>query len=145
MAWKLYTDSALTTEFGGTLQFAHKADFSDNPQDGVLYYGNIDEDPGDNQVMQQEALSNPGVDDIAVSIVDADVGSGHEADEITLALTAAALDTNVAGASLVLGTTLLSGVSEAVEVHYRVANAVDTPSVSSELSLSWTETVDTAV
>lgn len=145
MAWKWYTDAACTNEFGGTLQFVHLADLSDNPQDEVLYYANVDEDPGDNQVYQQEALSAPGTDQIAVSIVDADVGAGHEADEVTLALSAGDLDTNTAGASLELGTTLLSGVSEAVAVHVRVENAVTGPGTSTELSLQIAATVDSEV
>ncbi len=49
------------------------------------------------------------------------------------------------GASLELGTTLLSGVSEAVAVHVRVENAVTTPDSSTELQLSITPTADTEV
>ncbi len=85
MAWKWYTDSACTSEFGGTLQYAHLADLSDNPTDNILYYAEVDEDPGDNQVYQQQDRDAPGTDPIVASIVDNDVGSGHEADEVTLA------------------------------------------------------------
>jgi len=73
------------------------------------------------------------------------VGSGHEASEVTLGLTSAALDTNTAGASLELGATLLSGVSEAVAVHVRVENAVTSVGTSTELQLSITATVDSEV
>ena len=143
--WKFYTDSACTTEFAGTLQLVHLADLSDNPQDNILYYANVDEDPGDNQIIQQEAFSAPGTDPIAISIVDADVGNGHETDEVTLALTSGDLGTNTAGGSLEIGTTLLSGVSQAVEVHIRVENAVTAPSTSTELSLQIVSTFDSEV
>lgn len=143
--WKWYTDPTLQTEFGGTLTPVHRADFSDNPQDYVLYYGNIDDDPGDNQVQRKREATNPGTNQIALSIVDANVGSGHEADEISLAMTAAGLDTAVAGASLDLGTELLSGVSQAVEVHVRIENAVSNVGTSTELSIHKVDTIDSAV
>lgn len=148
--WKLYEDAALTTEFSGTLTLIHRTDLSDNPQDNVLYYGNIDEDPGDNQVLEQVEATNPGVNFITLSIVDSSVGSGHEASEITLAKTSGALSTNTAGASLDLGQDdasigvirLLSGVSAAQPVHIRVENAVTTPGSSLELTVSIVDTID---
>lgn len=148
--WKLYEDAALTTEFGGTLTLIHRTDLSDNPQDNVLYYGNIDEDPGDNQVLEQVEATNPGVNFITLSIVDSSVGSGHEASEITLAKTSGALATNTAGASLDLGQDdasigvirILSGVSAAQPVHIRVENAVTTPGSSLELTVSIVDTID---
>ena len=143
--WKLYTDSACTTEFANPLQLVHRTDLSDNPQDTLLYYANIDDDTGDNGTIQKQAESNPGTDDIVLSIVDASVGSGHEADEITLATTAAALDTNTAGASLSLGTQLVSGVTNKQEIHIRVENAVTTAGSSTELSVDINATVDSAV
>lgn len=149
--WKLYTEingvdgASQTTEFGGTLQLVHKDDLSDNPQDTLLYFANIDDDPGDNGVIKMEAYSNPGTDDLVISIADASVGSGHEADEITLATTAAALDTNTAGASLSLGTQLLSGVSNRQEIHIRVENAVTSVGNSTELSSGINQTVENPV
>jgi hypothetical protein len=144
MAWKLYTDSACTTLFSGTLELVHLTDLSDNPQDNTLWYGEVEEDTGDNGTIKQQAYSNPGTDDIVVSVVDAAVGSGHEADEITLSVDAAGLDTNTAGASLSLGVQLLSGVSNAQPIHVRVENAVTGVGDSTELTLSWVATVDSA-
>ncbi|SDF70007.1 hypothetical protein SAMN05216571_101272 [Onishia taeanensis] len=143
--WKLYTDAACTNEFGGTLQLVHRTDLSDNPQDKLLYYANIDDDPGDNGVIQKQAESNPGTDNITLAIADTDVGSGHEASEITLATSAADLDTNTSGASLSLGTQLLSGVSNKQEIHIRVENAVTTVGTSTELSVDIVATVDSTV
>lgn len=150
MAWKLYTDADCTTEFSGTLTLVHKTDLSDNPQDNLLYYANVDDDPGDNQILEKVEATAPGTNTIPLSIVDAAVGSGHEASEITLAKTAAALDTNTAGASLALGQDdaaigvirLLSGVSAAQPVHVRVENAVTSPGSSTELSVEIVETID---
>lgn len=143
--WKLYEDAACTVEFSGTWTLIHATDLSDNPQDDVLYYANVDDDPGDNQILQKQAQSNPGVDDLLLSIQDANVGSGHEASEITLAQTAGALDTNTAGASLSLGPTILSGVSAAEPIHIRVENAVTTVGNSTELSVAINANVDSAV
>ena len=151
MAWKWYTEingfdgGTTTTEFGGTLNYIHRTDLTDNPQDTVLYFAEIEQDTGDNQVYKLEAESNPGTDQITISIDDSDVGNGHEADEITLALTSGDLATNTAGASLDLGSELLSGVSEAVAVHIRVENAVTVTGNSTELSLSRNAAVQSEV
>lgn len=54
------------------------------------------------------------------------VSKRHEITEITLALSAAALDTNVAGDPLAVATTVTSGVGNAVPIYMRVTNAVTT-------------------
>lgn len=51
-------------------------------------------------------------------------GARHEVDEITLALSSGALDTNVAGDPLDVATTITSGSSNAVAIYLRVTNAV---------------------
>lgn len=61
----LYTDSGLTTLFTGTLSFTHYTDLSDNgtaSNDTVLYLGST------NSARQLEANSNPGVDNITISV-----------------------------------------------------------------------------
>lgn len=143
--WKIYTDSACTTVFTDPLALTHYVDLSDNPQDTVLYYANVDDDANDAGTIKKEAASNPGVDNIVLSVVDADTTAGHAADEVTLATTAADLGTNTAGASLSLGTTLYSGVSRAQPIHVRVVNAVTEVSVSTELSVQVVATTDSAV
>ncbi|APC45945.1 hypothetical protein QHH_33 [Halomonas phage QHHSV-1] len=152
MAWKLYTDAACTEEFPGTLSFVHRTDLSDNPSDSVLWFAEVDEDPGDNQILEKVESTLPGTNYITFAIVDAAVGSGHEADEITLAKTSAGLDTAVAGASLDLGQDddgigvirLLSGVSKAQPIHIRVSNAVTTPGTSNELTSQVVDTIERA-
>lgn len=61
LTFKLYTDSGLTTLFGGTLSLTHESDFSDNPQDFHLYFGSTIL----NRVLQAE--SNPGVDQVTLT------------------------------------------------------------------------------
>lgn len=57
-----YTDSGLTTLFTGTLSFTHFTDLSDGNQDTVLYLGST------NSARELEANSDPGVDNIVISI-----------------------------------------------------------------------------
>jgi hypothetical protein len=61
LTFKLYSDTGLTSLFGGTLTLVHKSDFSDNPQDFVLYFGSTTA----NRKLQ--AASNPGVDQITIT------------------------------------------------------------------------------
>jgi len=56
------------------------------------------------------------------------VALSHQPTEITLALSAAALDINTAGAPLALGPTILSGTVNAVPIYMRIVNAVSTVS-----------------
>lgn len=64
LTFKLYTDSNLTTEFGGTLAVTHQADLSDNPQDFLLYFGSVAAD------VQLQTTTNPGVDNITLTPTD---------------------------------------------------------------------------
>lgn len=183
LTFKLYTDSGLISLFGGTYELTHQSDFSDNPQDFVLYFGSNTA----NRTLQ--ATSNPGVDQITLTptyaipdwtvatalalgvsrrpttpngyryevttagtthasteptwpttigstVVDNTVtwtcvAEERDTDEITLALTSGALDTNVAGAALDIGTEVDSGTGNAIAIHIRIENAV--PTVSSTI------------
>lgn len=145
MAWKLYTDAACTVLHVNPLALDHFVDLSDNPQDTLLYWAEVEDDTGDTGAFKKQAASNPGVDNIVLSVVDAAPTTGHEATEVILATTAAALGTNTPGASLSLGTQLLSGVSNRQEIHIRVVNAVTTISESTELSVNHNDTIDSAV
>lgn len=178
LSFKLYTDAGLTIPFGGVLSVNHNTDFSDNPQDFLLYFGST------NALNRLRANSNPGVDQLSLSPTDllvawqpstvyalgatveptvangnryecttagtSDVsepvwptvgigstvvdgtcvwtltGAKHEPNEVILGLTALDLDTNPAGGALDIGTELLGGVGNAIEVHIRINNAVGT-------------------
>lgn len=201
LTFKMWTDSGLTSAFGGTYQLTHESDFSDNPQDNTLYFGS-DEATGTRNL---QATSNPGVDQItltptyaiadwvattAYSLGDSarpttptgyryevtTAGTSHSSEptwpttigstvtdgtivwecvaeerdvnEITLALTEAALATNTPGAALNIGTSILSGSANAVTVWIRVENAV--PTVSStfgqaELTININEVQEVSV
>ena len=138
MAWRLYTDAACTTPFGGTLSFVHYSDFRDNPQDRVLYFADVERDPVDNGSYN---LIKIGGGNINLSLVDITPGSGHEVAEFKLATTTAGLDTAIAGAALSVGASLTSGVSGRQEVHIRVTNAVTLASNSVDVRLDIHETV----
>lgn len=117
ITWKFYTDSGLTTELVGPLDIPQNQNGSTGDVDGVLYYGSVEA----SKTLQAD--SNPGVDQITVSINDStpSPGNGPEATDLKLALTNGGLAGATAGASLDLGTSLSSGVGNAVEVHYRQA------------------------
>lgn len=66
----LFTDTALTLSFGGTYSLEHETDESDNPQDKTLYLGSLGSAGGDTADRKLQASSNPGVDNITVSVVD---------------------------------------------------------------------------
>lgn len=131
----IYSDSNLTIEQTAPLVSVQKSDGLDPPNDFLLYLGSP------NGLYRLQANSNPGVDPIVATIVDASPGSGHETTEVKLALSSAGLDTAVAGDPLTLGVTLLGGVSNAVEIHIRVNDATLTPGYSQELSVQLNDVV----
>lgn len=179
LTFKFYTDTGLTSAFGGTYQFTHESDFSDNPQDNTLYFGSA----ATTGTRTLQATSNPGIDQITLTptyaipdwlastayalgysarpttpngyryevttagtsnsseptwpttigntvtdgtVVWTCVAEERTVDEITLALTEAALDTNTPGAALNIGTSVLSGSANKVTVWIRVENAIPT-------------------
>ncbi|MFW1676461.1 hypothetical protein ACFVYJ_01585 [Pontibacter sp. JAM-7] len=63
-SFNLFTDTSLSTAYGGTSAFVHKTDFSDNDQDFVLYLGS----PLTGRQLQ--ANSNPGTDNITLTPTD---------------------------------------------------------------------------
>jgi len=76
------------------------------------------------------------------------VANTHEPTEIKLASTVAGLDSATAGAALSLGTTILGGSANAVEVNVRITNAVTTVSSNldqPELSLFLNSVIETQV
>lgn len=80
------------------------------PTDRILYFGS----PASGKVLQ--AASAPGTDPVQVIIADANAGTGIAATALKLALTAAGLDSAVAGAPLSIGTTINSGSPIAIYV-----------------------------
>ena len=64
LTFKLFNDAALTSAFSGTLQLTHNSDFSDNPQDFVLYLGSP------NTLRKLQTNVNPNVDNILLTPTD---------------------------------------------------------------------------
>lgn len=93
---------------------------------------------------QVEADSDPGVDQIEVSITDSAPSTGHAASAVKLALLQSGLSGATGGAALDLGTTIESGSANAVEFWVRVTDAVGSLATSTELGLTTNDIVETA-
>lgn len=85
-----------------------------------------------------QANSDPGVDEITLSIVDSVPATGQPATAIKLATSQGGLSSAVAGAALDLGATLLSGSANAVEiwVEFNDSTAVVATDTNIELALN---------
>lgn len=141
--FKLYNDAALTTPTNSIKDLIHNANLGDNPKDFIVYLGNKDGDPLDSGAIAMIDQTNPDVDPVLVYAQDVAPGAGHEVSEITLALSAAELSTNNPGDPLPLGTRVLSGVSNAVAIHVRSINTITTLSISDEIELWLSPTIET--
>lgn len=84
------------------------------------------------------AASDPGVDDIVVSISDDAGGAALPVTALRLALAAEDLDTATPGAALVVGTEVVSGSGGAVAVHVRVDSATIAAAIYDNLTLAVT-------
>ncbi len=106
--------------------------------DRVVYLGSTTAD------VVLQAFSDPGVDPITVSLVDAATGSGVEAAHVSLATTQAGLDSATPGASIDLAAQITSGSGNAAAIWLRI----DTPALSAgtytDLTLSTGECVESA-
>lgn len=113
----VYLDAGLTSQFDTSSPLTASA-INGGSGDGVFWIG----DPDD--TIKIQADSDPGIDQIVVSITDADGGTGVAASAIKLALSSAGLASATGGASLNVGATILGGTANAVPVYFRWANAV---------------------
>lgn len=92
--------------------------------------------------------TNPGVDDISVTIEDANPGddaTGHKVGEFKLASTLAGLDTAVAGDPLSLGTTINAGVGAKASIHVRFTDLTGGGQPSNDLSLKIADVTEFAI
>jgi len=67
--FNVFTDTGLTTGFSGVYDLIHQSDESDNPQDFVLYLGSLGSVGLNSADSKIQAVSDPGVDDITISVV----------------------------------------------------------------------------
>jgi len=72
------------------------------------------------------------------------VSHTHETTEVKLGATSGDLDTATAGASLSLGTAILSGDANAKAIHIRVTNAVPEVSDANDIAFSISNVLETA-
>lgn len=115
-SFKFYSDSALSNEITALPKISQNIDGSTGDVDGVIYYGSTASGTS------VQADSDPGVDQIAVSITDtvSNEGAGPQPNDIKLASSNAGLGAAVAGDPLNIGLTIASGAVNKVEVHYRM-------------------------
>lgn len=141
----LYTDAACTSAVGASIPLFAAVDHSEGAQDLLLYLADIEADPSDTGTIEVVDQANPGVDNIIVSIADANPGTGQAPTDFKLASTLAGLDPAAEGAALSMGNNIVAGVSGAVEVHVRFENTRETVGISPDLSLDITATTAQAI
>jgi hypothetical protein len=126
----LYEDAGLTTLKTGNIVATQAADGSTGPLIFSYFLGS----PVANRKF--EVAANPGVLNVILSITDVSPGSGHEATEVKLAYGVVGnLAAAVAGADLILGTPLLSGVVNAIPIFIEIDDATMTVGTSTELAI----------
>jgi hypothetical protein len=128
ITFRFYSDAALTTLASVPLTFS-QTEPAPTPEDKVVYFGSV----ASGKTI--EATSDPGVDQIAISIVDSAPGSGSPATDIKLSLTPGGLASATAGAPLNIGTQVLSGTSNAKSIFIRVLDSTGTAGTNTDLSI----------
>lgn len=136
-----FHDAALTTE----VTAADPIDVTALSPGGAatdvqLWFGSTTAD------VQVQANSDPGVDDIEISIADSDgVGAGNATTACKLATSQVGLGAAVAGDPLTIGPTLTGGVANAMPFWLRVTNAQTVVGVYTDLSLATNTLIETPV
>ena len=132
ISFKFYHDSSLTQEItsGNPITATQDTVNSLDPVDKQIWYGST------SSSRKARANSNPGVDQIAVSIADSAGGSGEPTTAIKLASTQGGLATATAGASLNIGTQVNSGTANAVTFWARIDDQTATLGSYTDLSLT---------
>lgn len=126
----LYDDAGLTTLATLPLAFTQDDLGVITPHQRRFYLGNADA----GYIFQ--AASDPGVDPITLSVVDAVPASGQPASAIKLATTQAGLASATGGADLELAATLLSGSVNAVQIWVQFDDATATVATDNNISLA---------
>lgn len=127
--FKFYTNSNLTTEFTGYVTATQNVDGSTGMQKFQYWLGSV----AAGKTLQAE--SDPGIDQITLSITDSAPGTGHPASDIKLALTEGGLTSATGGAPLNLGTAITSGVANAVTFWVGITDSTAVTGTSTELAI----------
>jgi hypothetical protein len=134
----IYTDAALTSVFSNYLTAVQNSDGSSPPVDFQLWLGST----ASGKKLQTE--TSPGTGLITASVTDLAPSSGHPASDIKLATTQGGLASATGGASLTLGSTILSGVGNAATFWVRMTDSTHVAGVSTELSITFNALIELA-
>lgn len=136
-----FHDSALTQPInsGDPLTADQDTDLSLPATDKTIYFGST------TASKKVQSASGPGSTQISVSIVDSNSGTGAPATEFKLALSSGGLASAVSGAALEIGTTINSGVGNAVPIYTRRTSAVATVGVYTDITLQTQTLAETAL
>ena len=134
----VYLDPGLSNQFDDATDTLGAGALPGGTGDGVFYVGTP------NAANQVQAASEPGVDPIVVSIVDATPGADVEVADIKLAASQVDLGSAVPGASLSLGPTIAGGQVTAKPVWYRWTNN-EAGGVYTDISLEIVPRVESAI
>ena len=128
LSFGFFSDPALTTPISVRLQFVQDAS-APVAADKVVYFGS--------RLAGRvcKAGSNPGVDPVVLSVVDAASGAGSPAADVRLALSSGALTAAVGGQALNLPPVINGGQAGAVAVYVRVLDSTGAPGIHLDLSL----------
>lgn len=137
-ALAFYSDAGLTVPLIG-LDATQATDGSAAAVDRVVWLGA----PVAGRAFQAD--SDPGVDPVVVSVVDAATGLQIPATSVRLAATAGGLASATPGAPVALGAEIVSGVGNAPEVHVRIDAAAIAAGVYDNLSLVAVATVEVII
>lgn len=137
-SFRFYHDAALTQEIvaGNTLTATQGAGLA--AVDQTIYLGSATADK------KLQADSDPGVDPVIVSVVDAAAGSGAPATEFRMSLSPIT-GAETPGAALTLSHTLLSGTANKVTIYTRRTSALTVAGVYTDLSLDSNAVVELPV
>lgn len=107
--------------------------------DKVIYLGST------STTTKLQAASNPGVDAITVTPVDANAGTGAPATEFKLALSSGGLAGATAGAALILSATITGGVANAIPIYTRRDSVLTTPGNYTDITLESNSVVEVPI
>lgn len=134
----VYLDAGLTDQFDDSTDTLDCFAIDGETGDGSFWVGS-----DDSGIKIQEA-TDPGVNNLTLTIADSGSGTGVDELDIKLALSQAGLDSAVAGDPLSLGATITGGAGNAVRVWYRWDNSVGSGTYT-EISLTLSARVEVVI
>ena len=138
MTFKFYGDAGLVTEAATVINQASSG--ATGAVEVPLWIGSTD------TTKQIQADSNPGIDNLTVSVSDSAPASGQAASSASLALTYAGLASAIPGAPIDLGVTeILGGVSNAVPIWISVEASNLTDGTYTDLGLVIADAFQTTI